>query len=119
VSHFRNYQNLEFIQKFRELKQDFSTHKYINTDGSKYQNKVTSAAIYGFFFPVRLPNISSIFTAEAKALKLALLFIKKTNKQKTKQTNKTHIIHSDSFSCLQAIKNCKTDHPYIYNILKE
>jgi hypothetical protein len=39
--------SLEFIQKFRELKQEFSTHNAIYTDGSKDQNRVASAAICG------------------------------------------------------------------------
>jgi hypothetical protein len=39
--------SLEFVQKFRELKQEFLTHNEICTDGSKDQNKVASAAICG------------------------------------------------------------------------
>jgi ribonuclease HI len=105
--------SLEFIQKFRELKQHFSTHNEIYTDGSKDQNNVASAAVYrNDIFSVRLPNNTSIFTAEAKALQLAFDFIKHSD-------DKKHIIYSDSISCLQAIKNCKIDHPFIYNILKE
>jgi ribonuclease HI len=105
--------SLEFIQKFRELKQEFSTHNEIYTDGSKDQNNVASAAVCGnVIFSARLPNNSSIFTAEAKALQLAFDFIKHSD-------DKKHIIYSDSISCLQAIKNCKTDHPFISNILKE
>jgi hypothetical protein len=49
---------------------------------------------------------------EAKALKLDFDFRKFSE-------HKKYNIYSDSFSCLQAIKICKTDHPYIYNILKE
>jgi hypothetical protein len=87
-------------------------HNEIYTDGSKDQNKVASAAVYGNdIFSARLPN-SSIFTAEAKALQLPLDIIKYSDKE-------NHIIYSDSFSSLQAVRNCKTDHPFIYNILKE
>jgi hypothetical protein len=69
--------SLEFIQKFRELKEDFSTHNEIYTDGSKDKIKVASAAIQGNAnFSACLPNNSSIFTAEAKALQLAFDFIK-------------------------------------------
>ena len=64
------------------------------------------------FFSARLPINSSIFTGEAKALELAINFVKCSK-------NKNHIIFSDSLSCLQAIKNQKIDHPYIYQILKE
>jgi hypothetical protein len=47
------------------------THNEIYTDGSKDQNKVASAVVYGDdIFSSRLPNNSSIFTAEAKALQL-------------------------------------------------
>jgi hypothetical protein len=61
--------SFEFIQKFRELKQDILTHNEIYTDGSKDQNKVASAVVRGNdIFSVRLPNNTSMFTAEAKAL---------------------------------------------------
>jgi hypothetical protein len=89
------------------------THNEIYTDGSKDQNKVAFAAVSGNdILSARLPNNSSIFTAEAKALQLAVDFIKYSD-------DENRIIYSDSFSCLQAIQNCKTDHPFIHNILKE
>ena len=104
---------LEFNQKFAELKCAFNSFEETYTDGSKDNNKVASAAVHqNNIFSSRLPNNSSIFTAEAKALQLAMNFVNCSK-------NKKHIIFSDSLSCLQAIKNKKVDHPYIYHILKE
>ena len=60
----------------------------------------------------RLPNESTIFTAEAKAIQLAFEYIKTSN-------DRRFIIFSDSLSCLQSIKNMNIEHPFILDILKQ
>ena len=62
-----------FKNKFLEVKQQYYTHEEIYTDGSKDAEKVTSAAILdGELYPLRLPDNSSIFSAELNAIDLAL-----------------------------------------------
>ena len=58
--------------RMKSLKQ-YYTHEKIYTDGSKDGEKVASAAILdGELYQFRLPNDSSIFFAELKAIDLAL-----------------------------------------------
>ena len=84
----------------------------IYTDGSKDGGRVSSAAIIeDEITSVRLPKESSIFTAEAKAILLALQYI-------SKSPHINFIICSDSLSVLRAIKSGKLDHPLIQEILE-
>jgi ribonuclease HI len=73
---------------------------------------VAAAVIKNDIFSARLPNESTIFTAEAKAIQLAFEYIKTSN-------DKQFTIFSDSLSCLQAIKNTNIEHPFILDILKQ
>jgi kelch-like protein 2/3 len=57
-----------------------------------------------------LPDGSSIFSAEARAILLALNIIDMSG-------NERFIIMSDSLSCLQSIENQKLNHPLILEIL--
>ena len=78
----------------------------VYTDGSKDGDRVASAALFGDrVSTLRLPPSSSIFTAEAKAIILALKFIAASNKSK-------FIICSDSLSCLLAIQSEKLKNPF-------
>ena len=62
----------------------------IYTDGSKQDGKVACAVISpNFTDSIRLPDNSSIFTAEAKAIDIALYHIRD-------QPEKQFIIYSDS-----------------------
>ena len=62
-----------FKTKFLEVKEQFYTHEEIYTDGSKDGGKFASAAILdGELYQFRLPNNFSIFSAELKAINLAL-----------------------------------------------
>ena len=61
-------------------------------------------------FKVNLPTESSIFTAEAVALKLAVQHIQS-------QTLRRTVIYSDSLSCLQTLKNKNLEHPIIREIV--
>ena len=67
----------------------------IYTDGSKQDEKVACAVISpNFTDSIRLPDNSSIFTAEAKAIDIALYRIRD-------QPEKQFIIYSDSPSVLR------------------
>ena len=62
-----------FKNTFREVKEQFYTHEIIYTDGSKNGEKVASAAnLDGELYQFRLPNNSSIFSAELKEIDLTL-----------------------------------------------
>jgi len=90
---------LVYQQHFAELKTQFPEHIGIYTDGSKDGVSVTAAAIVNNqSLTCRLPDNSSIFSAEAKAILIALEAIQRFKP-------KPYIIFSDSLSCLQAIKN--------------
>ena len=102
---------LTFQQAFNELRDQYPDHRAIYTDGSKDGRTVAAAAVTpSKTLASRLHDGSSICTAEAKAILLSLQHI-------IKSTHTQYIIFSDSLSCLQAIKNCKTDHPIIRDIL--
>ena len=61
----------------------------------------------------RIPDDSSIFTAEAKAVYLALDFIR------TCETNNTFIIFSDSLSVLKAMNHTSSKNPHIQKTFRE
>ena len=61
----------------------------------------------------RIPDDSSIFTAEAKAVDLALDFIK------TCDTNNKFIIFSHSLSVLKALNHTSSKNPQIKKILEQ
>ena len=56
-------------QNFHELQSYYSDHEHIYTDGSKDEEKVgCAAAKYDDCSKMRIPDGSSVFTAEAKAI---------------------------------------------------
>ena len=61
----------------------------------------------------RIPDDSSIFTAEAKAVDLALDVIR------TCETNNTFIIFSDSLSVLKAMNHISSKNPQIQKLLEK
>ena len=84
---------------FKEVVESYISHTHIYTDGSKKDEKVGSAATWAFgTLPTRLPDNSSIFSAEAVALIDALKIIQNSRRKK-------FIIFTDSLSCMQAIEN--------------
>jgi ribonuclease HI len=103
---------LVFQQEFHEFRSQHSMHKAIYTDGSKDGPIVSAATVTpSGTISSRLPDGSSIFTAEAKAIFRSLQYIS-TSK------SRHFIIFCDSLSCLQAIKNCRSDHPILRDILE-
>ena len=94
-------------QHFAEIRSATSEYSAIYTDGSKGGDRVASAAVFGQQVDsLRLPSASSIFSAEANAILLALKFVVSSDESK-------FMICSDSLSCLLAIESCKTQNPFI------
>ena len=83
-------------QNFHDLQSYYSDHEHIYTDGSKDKEKVgCAAAKYDDCKTMCIPDGSSVFTAEAKAIDLALDFVNNCT-----YTDK-FVIFSDSLSVLQ------------------
>ena len=100
-----------FENKFLEVKEEFYTHKEIYIDGSKDGEKVASAAILdGELYQVRLPNNFSLFSAELKAIDLALNHIEQDAYWR-------YIIYTDSLSAIKALEGEKTDNPLVVILL--
>ena len=73
-------------------------------------SRVSAAAVTAAgTFSCRLPAASSIFTAEARAIMLALSFVESYHGDK-------FAIFSDSLSCLQAIRSHSPENPLIVTI---
>ena len=99
---------------FLELNDFYENNKFtpVYTDGSKSNDYVSASAVSSVdTLKVNLPIDTSIFTAEAVALKLAVQYIQS-------QTLRRTVIYSDSLSCLQALKNKNLEHPIIREIVQ-
>ena len=104
---------LLFRTKFLELKDGYKDHHAIYTDGSKDGNKVAAAAVSADCqAQVRLPDQASIFTAELKAILLALSLI-------AQSPLFYFIVFSDSLSSLMALTGHIPDNPYVLMILEK
>ena len=101
-----------FKTKFLEIKSTYKHYISIYTDGSKQDEKVACAIISpNFTDSIRLPDNSSIFTAEAKAIDIAHYHIRD-------QPEKQFIIYSDSLSVLRSLKNLDHRNPLIQQIFR-
>ena len=99
--------------KFHELQARYSDYQHIYTDGSKDEEKVGCAfTTNNFSKTLRLPDGASIFTAEIKAVELALEFIK------TNPDNK-FITFSDSLSGLKALNHSYSRNAQVQNLLEK
>lgn len=96
-----------FKTKFLEIKSKYKDYISIYTDGSKRLEKVACAAVtHTKSSTVRLPDDSSIFSAETQAIDLALSLI-------TVNENDKFIIFSDSLSVLTSLKQPNHSNPLI------
>ena len=87
---------------FRKMQSRYKIYQQIYTDGSKEDSKVGCAVISDNHSNMqRIPDDSSIFTAEAKAIDLALDFIS------TCDANNKFIIFSDLLSVLKVMNHWK------------
>ena len=104
--------DLVFQNSFFELRDKYHNRRAIYTDGSKYQNKVGAAAVSGSLkVQIRLPDSSSIFTAELVALGVALDIVEICDEQ-------CFIIFTDSLSSLTALQGRCHKHPYVSRLLE-
>ena len=104
--------NPHLRESFHQLQSQFIDYQCIYTDGSKEENKVACATFTnGNCKTLRLPDGSSIFTAEAKAIDLALDFINECN------SKDKFVIFSDSMSVLQALNHTSSKNPQIQKLL--
>ena len=102
-----------FKNEFLEIKSNYKHYLSIYTDGSKQDEKVACSVISpNFTDSIRLPDNSSIFTAEAKAIDIALYDIRD-------QSEKQFIIYSNSLSVLKSLKDLHHRNPLIQQILKK
>ena len=104
----------DYKQRFLELKDSYETQNFtsIYTDGFKSDNYVSASVVLSTdIFKVNLPDHSSIFTAEAVALKLAVQHIQR-------QAIPRAVIFSDSLSCIQSLQSKNVQHPTILEIIE-
>ena len=102
-----------FKTEYLEIKSAYKHYISIYTDGSKQDEKVACAVISpNFTDSIRLPDNSSIFTAEAKAIDIALYHLRD-------QPEKQFIIYSDSLSVLRSLKNLDHRNPLIQQIFRK
>ena len=101
-------------QDFHELQLHYADYQHTYTDGSKDKEKVGCAVLReNDLQTMRIPDGSSVFTAEAKAIDLALDLLDNCN------SHDKFIIFSDSFSVLQALNHTPSKNPQIQNILQK
>ena len=97
-----------------KMQSRYKNYQQIYTDGSKEDSKVGCAVISDNHSNMqRIPDDSSIFTAEAKAIDLALDFIS------TCDANNKFIIFSDSLSVLKAMNHTSSKNPQIQKLLEK
>ena len=101
-------------QNFQELQSRLSDYQHIYTDGSKVEDKVGCAYISGSHHEkIRLPDGSSIFTAESKAINMALDYVMNNSLE-----NK-FVIFSDSLSVLKSLNHTSSKNPIIQNVIEK
>ena len=101
-------------QNFQELHSRLSDYQHIYTDGSKVEDKVGCAYISGSHHEkIRLPDGSSIFTAESKAIDMALDYVMNNSLE-----NK-FVVFSDSLSFLKSLNHTASKNPKIQNVIEK
>ena len=101
-------------QNFHILQSRYTEYQHIYTDGSKDGEKVGCAFLYGnHFSSMRIPDGSSVFTAEAKAIDLALDFIDSCF------LHDKFLIFSDSLSVLKALNHTSSKNSQIQKLLEK
>ncbi len=102
-----------YKSKYLEIRSRYEDYETIYTDGSKDEERA-GAAVYTNVetYSCRLPDGATVFSAELKALLLALEHIRKSQNDK-------FIIFSDSLSALQALQGCDFRNSLLMFFLKE
>lgn len=92
---------------FSDLEQSkYAKHKRLFTDGSVDEAEGVGLGIVGINSDrsIRIPNGCTVFSAEAKALLLALRSV---------DPEEEVVVFTDSASCVSAIESNRTNHPWI------
>ena len=101
-----------FRSNFNEIRTKFPNYQCIYTDGSRTNDGVAAAAVTPTYSMSKAYNKSnSIFSAELRALILALEYIKTTN-------HRNYIIFSDSKSSLLALQDLQISNPLVCRALE-
>ena len=103
----------QYISLHNEVKDIFRYYDFIYTDGSVSDDKAAAAVIDNYSSIERLPDKSSIFSAELHALYLALDRVEMAD-----DDERNFIIFSDSKSVVQAISGLNWTHPLVLYILE-
>ena len=99
-------------QNFHELQSCYSDHEHVYADGSKDEEGVgCAAAKYDDCKKVRVPDGSSVFTAEAKAIDLALDVVDDC------AYADGFVVFSDSLSVLRALDRASSKNSRIRHLL--
>ena len=99
---------------YRELVANYVDTEFIFTDGSKIDDKTSCAFVYDrFTYGQRLTDKASIFTAEIKAIHLALKRIK------LRPCHRKFVICSDSLSVLQCLHTGLLHNSMLVKVLQE
>ena len=102
---------LVFRTKYHELLSNFPSYETKFTDGSKDGDTAGSACVTpSDTYKCRLPDNASIFSAEIKAIDLALDHIEQSR-------SSDFIIFSDSLSVLQSLHNRHIENPLLLDVL--
>ena len=98
-------------QNFQELQSRLSDYQHIYTDGSKVEDKVGYAYISGSHHEkIRLPDGSSIFTAESKAIVMALDYVMNNS------LDNKFVIFS---GLLKSLNHTSSKNPKIQNLIEK
>ena len=101
-------------QNFHIIQSRYTEYQHIYTDGSKDGEKVGCAFLYGnHFSSLHIPDGSSVFIAEAKAIDLALDFIDSCF------LHDKFLIFSGSLSVLKALNHTSSKNSQIQKLLEK
>ena len=101
-----------FKSAHSEVRANHANYKFIYTDGSFADDKAAAAAVLdGHAYIERLPDRSSIFSAELHAIFLALDHIETSDEER-------FVVFSDSKSVLQALQGGDWKNPLLCKVLE-
>ncbi len=102
-----------YKRKYIKIRSRYEDHEALYTDGSKDEERAGAAAYTNAeTYSCRLPDSATVFSAELKALLLALEHVSKSK-------NNEFIIFSDSLSAIQALQGCDFRNSLLMLFLKE
>ena len=101
-----------FLNKYREIKENHEGFEFIYTDGSHIENSFAAAAVKDdYTYSERLPDHSTIFSAEMHAIFLALDHVETSE-------SSHFMIFTDSKSVLQSLQGKDWKNPLTQKVLE-